>query len=151
MTPNQKAFLHMIAVSEGTERIGDHGYNALVGGGTFHDYSRHPAIRVALPRKGLPPLYSTAAGRYQFLVGTWDNLARALKLTDFTPASQDLACLQLVRECAALLDIEAGNIRGAIQKCAHIWASLPGAGYGQHENAVSTLIAAYCAAGGVVA
>src|ERR1700739_5001253 len=107
MTPNQKAFLHMIAVSEGTEPIGNHGYNALVGGGTFHDYSRHPGIRVALPRKGQAPLYSTAAGRYQFLIGTWENLVCTLKLTDFTPSSQDLACLQLIRECGALSDVEA--------------------------------------------
>jgi len=39
----------------------------------------------------------------------------------------------------------------AIDKCKNIWASLPGAGYGQHENSVDKLIAAYKAAGGVVA
>jgi len=35
-------------------------------------------------------------------------------------------------------------------QCARIWASLPGAGYGQHENKLNDLQAAYEAAGGTM-
>jgi muramidase (phage lysozyme) len=152
MSANLKAFLAMIAVSEGTAAIGNHGYNALVGGGNFgDDYRAHPQRRVLLPRKGLAPLYSTAAGRYQFLSAVWVELAKRLHLPDFSPASQDAACIELIRERGALVDVEAGNIAAAIEKCRHIWASLPGAGYGQHENAQAGLLAAYKNAGGLLA
>jgi len=38
----------------------------------------------------------------------------------------------------------------AIQKCNHIWASLPGAGYGQRENKLDDLLAVYKQEGGNV-
>lgn len=151
MTPNEKAFLDMLAISEGTDRIGDHGYNCLVGGTTFAGYAHHPGIRVALPRKGQEPLYSTAAGRYQFRLVTWNELAGKLHLKDFGPAAQDAGALELIRERGALQDVQMGRIESAISKCRTIWASLPGAGYGQHENALGSLLAAYQAHGGVLA
>ncbi len=47
-------------------------------------------------------------------------------------------------------DIEAGRFSRAVGKARKIWASLPGAGYGQHENAMSVLQEAYVRAGGVI-
>ena len=55
-----------------------------------------------------------------------------------------------LKECRALDLIVAGKFDAAVSKVAHIWASLPGAGYGQHENRLGTLMAAYEAAGGKV-
>ena len=37
--------------------------------------------------------------------------------------------------------IDRGDIRQAIDRCSNIWASLPGAGYGQFEHKVDSLIA----------
>ena len=148
MTKNQKAFLDMIAVSEGTSRLGDRGYNVIVGGALFDGYSDHPRRLVNLPRLGIK---STAAGRYQLLSRYFDAYKRQLGLVDFSPASQDAIAMQQIRECKALDDIDAGRIAQAIMKCARIWASLPGAGYGQHENKLATLEAAYVKAGGVLA
>ena len=37
--------------------------------------------------------------------------------------------------------IDRGDIRQAIDRCSNIWASLPGAGYGQFEHGVDSLIA----------
>ena len=45
-------------------------------------------------------------------------------------------------------DIELGNISVALTKCSSRWASLPGAGYGQHINSMDSLLAAYVNAGG---
>ena len=41
-------------------------------------------------------------------------------------------------------------IRQAIDRCSNIWASLPGAGYGQFEHKADSLIAKFKEAGGTV-
>ena len=46
--------------------------------------------------------------------------------------------------------IDRGDIRQAIDRCSNIWASLPGAGYGQYLNRIGFLIALFIVAGGVV-
>lgn len=147
MSPNLKAFLDMIAVSEGTKGKGDDGYNVIVGGALFDSYVDHPRKLVWVK----PGLASTAAGRYQLLARYWNYYKDFLQLKDFSPASQDAVAVQQIKECKALEDIEKGYVEVAIEKCRNIWASLPGAGYGQHENSIEKLVAAYKAAGGVVA
>lgn len=147
MSPNLKAFLDMIAVSEGTKGKGNDGYDVVVGGSLFSGYADHPRKLVDLPRLGIK---STAAGRYQLLARYYDAYKKQLNLPDFSPASQDAIAIQQIKERKALNDIESGNITGAIAKVKNIWASLPGAGYGQHENSVDKLLAAYQAAGGSI-
>ena len=66
----RKAFLDMLAWSEGTDngrqKTRNHGYDVIVGGELFTDYSDHPRKLVTLN----PKLKSTGAGRYSFpLVG----------------------------------------------------------------------------------
>ena len=39
--------------------------------------------------------------------------------------------------------IDRGDIRQAIDHCSNIWASLPGAGYGQFEHKADSLIAKF--------
>jgi muramidase (phage lysozyme) len=149
---NVLAFLDMLAWSEGTDhprqRTRDQGYDVIVGGALFEGYADHPRKLVPLPRLGIK---STAAGRYQLLSRYYDAYKKQLGLPDFSPLSQDLIALQQIRERRALPDIQAGRIPEAIEKCRNIWASLPGAGYGQHEHKLESLIAHYLAAGGVLA
>jgi muramidase (phage lysozyme) len=146
---NRKAFLDMIAHSEGTSTIegSDNGYNVLVGGTLFDSYADHPRKLVTINSK----LKSTAAGRYQLLSRYFDYYKKLLHLPDFSPASQDAIALQQIRECRALQDVDDGKIQSAINKCKGIWASLPGAGYGQRENNLDDLLIAYQNAGGTVA
>lgn len=155
LSTNVKAYLDMLAWSEGTSTskyTRDRGYDVVVGGidspNTFSSYSAHPAVLVTVNRKGLK---STAAGRYQVLHRYWLAYRDLLGLPDFSPASQDAIAVQQIKERRALADIEAGRIEMAIGKCANIWASLPGAGYGQREHRVADLLDAYRKAGGVVA
>jgi len=147
MSPNLKAFLDMISHSEGTDRYPDNGYKTIVGGAQFTSYADHPRRLIELPRLKIK---STAAGRYQLLSRYYDAYKKTLNLKDFSPASQDAIAVQQIRERKALGDIEAGNISSAINKCKNIWASLPGAGYGQHENTEQKLLAFYQKAGGVL-
>ena len=47
--------------------------------------------------------------------------------------------LQQIKERGALPMIDRGDIRQAIDRCSNIWASLPGAGYGQFEHKADSL------------
>lgn len=141
----------MIAYSEGTSKIpnSDDGYRVIVGSTINHpilmsSYENHPHIFEHISKT----LASTAAGRYQLLAKYYDVYKVQLHLPNFSPESQDIIALQQIKECHALDDIDAGDILSAIHKCAHIWASLPGAGYGQHEQKTVDLLAAYHNAGG---
>lgn len=148
---NLVAFLDTIAYSEGTDKPGqptkDRGYDVLVGGGLFTGYADHPRKLIDLPRLGIK---STAAGRYQILARYYDVYKAQLGLRDFSPASQDRIAIQLIRECKALDDIDTGRIADALRKCRSRWASLPGAGYGQHEHNADTLIAVFKRRGGII-
>lgn len=148
---NLSAFLDTIAFSEGTDRQGqptkDHGYDVVVGGSLFTGYADHPRKLISLPALGIK---STAAGRYQILSRYFDAYKKQLGLPDFSPASQDKIAIQLIRECKALDDVNAGRIASALHKCRSRWASLPGAGYGQFEHTTDRLIGIYQTKGGVL-
>lgn len=85
------------------------------------------------------------------MIKDWGHYRAALKLPDFGPVSQDKWAIQLIRERGALADINAGRIESALKKCRNIWASLPGAGYGQPEHKLETLLKKYVNYGGALA
>jgi len=139
--PNVRAFLMMIRVGEGT--AGPKGYTTFFGGSQFSDLSRHP--NVAHTGGGYT---STAAGAYQFLYSTWQQLAAQYGLTDFSPASQDIGAVGLIKQRGALADVMAGRIASAIRKCNTIWASLAGSPYGQPTLTMADDLANFVNAGG---
>jgi muramidase (phage lysozyme) len=140
---NLKAFLTMIQYAEGT--YGKDGYRKLYGGSLFNDLSKHP--NTPTTKWGIT---STAAGAYQILSKTWNELQAKLGLPDFSPLSQDKAAIELIRRRKALEDVMAGRWAQAIEKCKKEWASLPGAGYGQNEKNIKNLLAVYKVAGGTI-
>lgn len=160
MTSNRTAFLDMLAVSEGTSTspaTRNNGYDVIVTGidkkpEIFTNYETHPFANgrksKVINSRGLT---SNASGRYQFMLRDWMHYRNLLKLPDFGPEAQDKWALQLIRERRALPDIDAGNFAAAVSKCRNIWASLPGAGYGQPEHSMEKLQLAFVKAGGVLA
>lgn len=135
-----RAFLDTLAYAEGT---GDR-YDYIFSHATFGDFSDHP--RRVICSYGL---CSDAAGRYQFLSTTWDELANKLGLPDFSPASQDKACVEKIAEFGAYDNIAAGdydNFSAALGKLNTTWASLPGSPYGQPTHSVGELWDFYQAA-----
>lgn len=160
MTPQQQAFLDMLAVSEGTSTSPAtrcDGYDVIVTGidkkpEIFTDFSNHPFANgrksKTINKNGLT---SNASGRYQFMLRDWAHYRSLLGLQDFGPASQDKWALQLIKERRALEDIEAGRFADAVRKCKNIWASLPGAGYSQPEHPIAKLQLAFIKAGGRLA
>ncbi len=151
LSSNLKAFLDTIAYSEIGPKLlkhSDDGYNVIVGGTLFSNkYVDHPRVLVKPPKI---PVASTAAGRYQILARVFDAYKRRLHLHDFGKDAQDAIAIQLIGECKALEDISDGRISSALHKCRSRWASLPGAGYNQHENKLHDLLAAYGNAGGAL-
>ena len=58
----------------GRQKTRNHGYDVIVGGELFTDYSDHPRKLVTLN----PKLKSTGAGRYQLLSRWWDAYRKQL-------------------------------------------------------------------------
>lgn len=158
---NEAAFLRMIRYAEGT--AGANGYRTMFGGGLFSSFADHPRKAHQFTDGNGRKLWTSAAGAYQFMavsplpsggqtkVNTWDRIKAKLGLKDFSPAAQDAAAIELIREAGALADVRAGRFDSAVGKVRGIWASMPGAGYAQPEKALSSLRGIYAQAGGVFA
>jgi len=116
-----------ISGAEGTILGGKPGYNVMFGGGRFKDFSKHPD-KVIRSSSGVA---SAAAGAYQFMPGTWQEVQQSLGLPDFSPGSQDIGMLKKVRDrlmpIGGLAAISKANtLTPAIQAAlAPEWASFP--------------------------
>ncbi|MDP1740082.1 glycoside hydrolase family 104 protein [Polaromonas sp.] len=98
-----------------------------------------------------PGCVSTAAGKYQITFTTWTRIKKKLGLPDFSPASQDAAAAELLKERGATSKLAIGDFAGAVAAARKEWASLPGAGYAQPEKSLAWLTARFTEAGGVLA
>ena len=128
-----------------TSETRNHGYDVIVGGELFTDYlitsqTCHAKPKTQINRRWTLP----ASSRW------WDAYRKKYSKDDFSPKSQDAVALQQIKERGALPMIDRGDIRQAIDRCSNIWASLPGAGYGQFEHKADSLIAKFKEAGGTV-
>ena len=127
----RKAFLDMLAWSEGTDngrqKTRNHGYDVIVG--DHYQLLDHPRKLVTLN----PKLKSTSAGRYQLLSRWWDAYRKRAAERALRKVRTLWHCSRL-RSVALYTMIDRGDIRQAIDRCSNIWASLPGAGYGQFEH-----------------
>ena len=122
--------MRMLREGEGTR--GETGYTRLFGGGDFtkspynKDFTSHPKIKVFwYKNKKGESVYSTAAGAYQLMGYTWDELngnvynkktkkstyierkdyIKKYSISDFSPKSQDELCIVLLKhKRAGLLD-----------------------------------------------
>lgn len=128
--PNVRKFLDLIAQAEGVK----HGYNTMFGNERFGNLSTHPNVRKAFKQTDGRTNYTTAAGRYQFLNSTWNNLAKRYGFRDFSPQAQDLGAIALIAGRGALDDVLKGNWQAAIQKTGKEWASLPSSTYKQGKR-----------------
>lgn len=125
--PRVRKVLDVIASAEGVR----HGYNTIFGNERFSNLSAHPNVRKAFKQTDGKSNFTTAAGRYQFLKGTWDGLSRQYNLKDFSPQSQDIGAIGLIMQKGALNDVLKGDYQAAIQKLGGTWASLPSSPYAQ--------------------
>lgn len=137
ISPNARRWLNVISFAEGTWGGGAPRYDITFGYQPIKDLSRHPDRVV---RSG--GYSSAAAGAYQFMPGTWADMARQQGLKDFGPASQDLAALALIRQKGVDPDRDPITPQ-TVAKLSGTWASLPNlqgkSAYGQPVKSFETL------------
>ena len=122
----------------GRQKTRNHGYDVIVGGELFTDYSDHPRKLVTLN----PKLKSTG----------W-TLPASFPLVGYIPQaawperllskSQDAVALQQIKERGSTPMIDRGDIVRQSTVATISGASLPGAGYGQFEHKADSLIAKF--------
>jgi muramidase (phage lysozyme) len=116
---NVSAFLKAIAEAEGGGY--DFKYGAIKGKRNdpwrFSDYSTHPG-----PGFGGS---TTAAGMYQITIATWRQHGGKMGLADFSPTTQDLIAVEILRSLRVIDKIKSGDIAAAIGPAARTWAALP--------------------------
>ena len=138
----------MLAWSEGTDngrqKTRNHGYDVIVGGELFTDYSDHPHKLVTLN----PKLKSTGAGRYQLLSVGGMPTASSLAWTSLRKVRTLWHCSRLRSVALYLWLIVVISVRQSTV------AAISGlhcrAGYGQFEHKADGLIAKFKEAGGTV-
>lgn len=116
---NVKAFIGAIATAEG----GD--YNLKYGGvrgkkndqWQFSDYGTHPGAGADGK--------TTAAGMYQINKSTWKEMGDKMGLSDFSPDTQDLLAVEILRTIHVIDSIVAGDIISALKSASRRWAALP--------------------------
>ncbi|WP_286434257.1 glycoside hydrolase family 104 protein [Acinetobacter sp. 256-1] len=128
--PNARQMLDIIAKAEGVK----HGYSTIFGNERMSSLQSHPNIRKSFRQTDGKSNVTTAAGRYQFLKGTWDGVARQYGLKDFSPQSQDIAALALLAQNGALPYVLKGDFQTAVKKSGGTWASLPSSPYAQPKK-----------------
>ena len=94
-------------IDNGRQKTRNHGYDVIVGGELFTDYSDHPRKLVTLN----PKLKSTGAGRYQLLSCWWDAYRKQLGPKDFFRKVRTLWHCSRLRSVALSLAIDRGDIR----------------------------------------
>ena len=148
--PNVQKFLHVLSSAEGTAKSSDP-YRVAFGGGQIDDLSEHPNIRAGFTQTDGRKNFTTAAGKYQFLKSTWDDLANKYGLDDFGPQNQDRGAVALLARNGALDDIVNGDFKSAVQKSGSTWASLPSSPYAQNKRSDSFIDDALGGGGGTPA
>jgi muramidase (phage lysozyme) len=138
-TDKVTAMLDLVAWAEGT----DTSYNRIYTGAEFTDYSKHPD-RVMCSAG----LCSAAAGRYQFMPATWGTVKAKLNLPDFSPASQDKAAVQLMKDSGCYGAAVRGDVAAFADRCWTVWASFHGSNGAkldkrQRSHPIATLQAKY--------
>ena len=120
--PNVRKMLDLISYTEHTQ---NNGYYTAFGGGRLSSLADHPRYKKQFRQTDGRMNTTSAAGRYQFLRGTWDGLARKYGFSDFSPRNQDLGAVALLIQRGAMPHLLKGDFAKAIAKSGAEWASLP--------------------------
>lgn len=149
--PNVKAFMDAISKAEGGGY--DFMFGALAGKPNdpwrMKSYDTHPGYG-----KGGQ---NSPAGMYQITKETWQDFGTNRQgISDFSPASQDLIALEMLRDLGVMDFIIAGDLPAALNKASGKWAALPqgpgkpGRYPKQPSKSYEEFVAFYKAAGGLL-
>ncbi len=144
----QKALHDSIAWAEGTRGYSKDGYDVMYSFKLAPSCGAHPNQCVKAGGS-----CSTAAGRYQFLIGTWSSVKSANDLPSFEPENQELGAQYLVKTVRKVSvpttrAMTASEFSNAMSKLSWEWASLPPGRYGQPAKSASQMRTMYCSLAG---
>ena len=131
MTKEEKALLDTLAYCEGTLGVSNNGYDVVVGYKIIAGWTKDTDIVHGGRDWYSRANNSTAAGRYQFLYGTWlggttDNPGPNLPMSK---ANQDKRGLELINGALGNIDKTKLTTRAvfdnALNKMCRVWASIP--------------------------
>jgi hypothetical protein len=109
--PRVKALLDLLGWSEGAKAM-------------WH--TSHGSMPPLTDLSEFPYAAKVPVGRYQFEAPTYDEFAKArLGLKDFSPESQDMTAVMMLRELNAVEAIQRNDLAGAIAGLSKRWASVP--------------------------
>lgn len=140
--PNVQRALNTIKAAEGTTRYANP-YAAGFGGRTLQSLDKHPNTSASFRDKSGQRGKTTAAGAYQFLGGTWNEMKNALGLKDFSQKNQDIAAIGLLDRAGALGHVMTGNVKGFVDSAKGTWASFPGSPYNQPTKSMDFVQSAW--------
>ena len=107
-------------IDNGRQKTRNHGYDVIVGGELFTDYSDHPRKLVTLNLQNSNQQALTLPASFRW----WDAYRKQL-FRYFSPKSQTLwHCSRLAS--GALPMIDRSDIRQAIDRCSNIWVATAG-------------------------
>ena len=139
VSAKHRALLDTIAFTEGTRNHGQNGYNVTFAYHYFSSCAHHPNLNICSGG-----YCSTAAGRYQFLHGTWAGLGYG----NFGPANQDRGGMKLISRRGARVPtgraLTATEFVNTMNRISYEWASLPPGRYGQPSYSMSATRREYC-------
>ena len=135
-----RALMSTIAHAEGTKTL----YNISFTYKSFSSYQDHPRRIYCTQNRAL---CSDAAGRYQFLSKTWDDIRRNIRLDSFAPYFQDKAGVYLTEVRRGVrnhsLRLNKSQFSNVMYKLRYEWASLPYSPYGQPVHSLDGLWRVY--------
>ena len=144
----QKALHDSIAWAEGTRNYSNDGYDVMFSFKLMDSCTVHPNQCLKFGSS-----CSTAAGRYQFLNGTWSSVKSANGLSSFEPENQEVGAQYLIKTVRhvtvpASRAMTASEFSNAMSKLSWEWASLPPGRYGQPTRSASQMRSMYCSLAG---
>ncbi|TXG79408.1 MAG: hypothetical protein E6R13_09830 [Spirochaetes bacterium] len=128
MTKEEKAILDAIAYAEGTLGVSNNGYDVCVDFYIINGWTEDTKIVHGGDAWYNASTNSTAAGRYQFLYGTWIGNNKVNK--PMTKANQDAKGLELVNKKIGSMDktkfaTNRASFNSAMAKLGGTWSSIP--------------------------
>lgn len=128
--PNVRMFMDLVAAAEGVK----HGYNTNFGNTRLSSLDNHPNISQTFTQTDGKKNTTDAAGRYQFLGSTWNDIVKETEVKDFSETSQDIGFVFLLKRAGALDAVLKGDFDTAVKKSGTTWASLPSSPYKQPKK-----------------